>query len=122
MFYRFFLGIFRDFFNFNFFGDFRNYYRFVTILLQIYYNFTLLKKKGQDTISSISNSSSNKIYAALRLIESLYTSGKISKVVYKNILNEYSKDIDISQFQCYNNIKQPNKELRTWNNFKINAR
>lgn len=42
-----------------------------------------------------------KIYAALRLIQNLYMQGKIKKHVWKNILNDYKDQVDISVFECY---------------------
>jgi len=40
----------------------------------------------------------NKIYAALKLIQYLYKSGKIKEYVFHNILKEYRKYVDISDF------------------------
>lgn len=37
-------------------------------------------------------------FAALKLIEQLYKDGHISQLVFKNILNEYSNIVDITQF------------------------
>lgn len=42
----------------------------------------------------------NKLYIAIKLIEILYKEGKITKTIFKNILNEYSDRIDITSFQC----------------------
>lgn len=38
------------------------------------------------------------IYAALKLIENLYTKGAIKRHIFENILNEYKNYIDISEF------------------------
>lgn len=43
----------------------------------------------------------NNIYIALKLIEGVYKQGLLTKRTYKNILNDYSKDIDITEFLCY---------------------
>lgn len=40
-----------------------------------------------------------KMYAALKLIESLFVDGKISKHVWKNIKNDYKEMVDLSQFK-----------------------
>ena len=40
----------------------------------------------------------NKIYAALKLIQHLYKSGKVKEYVYRNILKEYREYVDISDF------------------------
>lgn len=37
-------------------------------------------------------------FAALKLIELLYKDGHISQLVFKNILNEHSDVIDITQY------------------------
>ena len=41
---------------------------------------------------------SNTVYAALKLIEYLYTKGKIKEHVYRNILHEYRGCIDVEEF------------------------
>ena len=43
----------------------------------------------------------DKVYAALKLIELLFKEGLIKQHVYHNILEDYKNDIDISSFQCY---------------------
>ena len=61
-----------------------------------------MKKAKEDT---------NKIYAALKLIQHLYKSGKVKEYVYRNILKEYREYVDISDFLWYNtNIL--NKEIK----------
>lgn len=53
------------------------------------------------TKKKLSEDEYNLTYAALKLIENLFKQGKIQKHIFKNILNEYSDRIDISQFRCY---------------------
>ena len=43
----------------------------------------------------------DKLYAALKLVQALYKNGDIPQYLYKNIINDYQKDIDIAEFQCY---------------------
>lgn len=50
----------------------------------------------------ISSEDHDKIYAALKLIENLYKQGLIKQHIFKNILNDYSDCIDISEFKCFN--------------------
>lgn len=45
---------------------------------------------------------SGTLFAALKLIEQLYRDGKITEIVYKNIIEEYASHIDTSAFDCYN--------------------
>lgn len=40
----------------------------------------------------------DKIYAALKLIELLNHDGYLPAYIFKNILNEYADEIDISEF------------------------
>ena len=40
----------------------------------------------------------NKLFAALKLIEQLNHDGHLPAYIFKNILNEYSDKIDISEF------------------------
>ena len=42
---------------------------------------------------------SNKIYAALKLIENLYKQGLIDQYIFANILNDYKRCVDISDFR-----------------------
>lgn len=41
---------------------------------------------------------SNKLFAALKLIEQLNNDGYLPAYIFKNILNEYADKIDISEF------------------------
>ena len=41
---------------------------------------------------------SNKLFAALKLIEQLNLDGYLPAYIFKNILNEYADKIDISEF------------------------
>ena len=40
----------------------------------------------------------NVIYAALKLIQNLFKNGVLKEYIYKNILKDYAKYIDISDF------------------------
>ncbi len=40
-------------------------------------------------------------FAALKLIEQLYTDGKIPAYLYRNIINDYADTVDLSQFTIY---------------------
>lgn len=40
-------------------------------------------------------------YMALKMIESLYRENKIREIVFRNIVNEFSTIMDISEFSCY---------------------
>lgn len=42
------------------------------------------------------------VYAALKLIEYLYKTGKIKQHVFRNILEEYKDCVDITEFGYYN--------------------
>lgn len=40
-------------------------------------------------------------YIALKMIEILYQENKIKEIVYRNIMNEFSTIMDVSEFSCY---------------------
>ena len=40
-------------------------------------------------------------YPALKLIECLFQKEQISGTVYRNILRDYSDEVDLSDFKCY---------------------
>lgn len=40
-------------------------------------------------------------YVALKMIESLYRENKIREIVFRNIVNEFSTIMDVSEFSCY---------------------
>ena len=48
----------------------------------------------------LTSAHSNKIYAALKLIENLYKQGLIDQHIFINILNDYKRCVDISNFRC----------------------
>lgn len=48
-------------------------------------------------------------YMALKMIETLYRENKIREIVFRNIVNEFSTIMDVSEFSCYSdkrNMKQ----------------
>ena len=49
----------------------------------------------------LSDKEKNNIYAALKLIENLHKQGLVEKHIFKNILNDYSDCVDLSEFKCY---------------------
>lgn len=38
------------------------------------------------------------IFAALKLVEQLYKDGKIPRFMFKNIMNDYADEVDLSHF------------------------
>lgn len=48
----------------------------------------------------LTSAQSNKIYAALKLIENLYKQGLIDQHIFITILNDYKRCVDISDFNC----------------------
>ena len=51
----------------------------------------------------------NILYTAIKLIQALYKEGHVSDYIYNNILNEYKRDIDISNFIWYTCYKIRNR-------------
>lgn len=43
----------------------------------------------------------NNIFGALKLIEQLYLDGEIPGYIFRNILKEYSNQVNIADFTCY---------------------
>lgn len=44
------------------------------------------------------NEKETMIFAALKLVEQLYKDGKIPRFMFKNIMNDYADEVDLSQF------------------------
>ena len=42
------------------------------------------------------------IYVMLKLVEGLVKTGVVAKSVFKGMLSDFRKQIDITQFDCYN--------------------
>lgn len=55
------------------------------------------KRKENDNIGMVEKN----VYIALKMIEGIYKQGLISKIVYRNILNDYQDKIDIEEFLWY---------------------
>lgn len=53
-------------------------------------------------IKIVKEEESGYYFAALKLIQQLYVDGKISELVFKNIINEYADEIDVSSFSTVN--------------------
>jgi len=48
-------------------------------------------------------------FAALKLIEQLYTEGKIPEYMFRNILNDYADVVDLSAFVIYSSEGKEDK-------------
>lgn len=54
------------------------------------------------TKTKLTEEEKDKTYSALKLIECLYSQGKVPKHVFRNILNDYKHQINMNDFQCCN--------------------